>query len=251
MRGSRWLAALLLVVTLPLGGCGLTERGVSPGAVVIEAATAPATWAPLAGAALLGVTGWDRDIADWAVRKAPVFGKREKAWTYSDDLQYALMAGMVASNLVPPGEDRAGGYADRRLAANALAFAGANAATAGLKEATRRERPDGSDRLSFPSGHATAAFTSAYQIQRNLNPEIGQPLARGLITATTTGLAAATGWARIEGEKHYPADVLAAAALSHVVTALSFGLLADPAAPRFSLDATPDSVMLGFSMALP
>jgi hypothetical protein len=37
-----------------------------------------------------------------------------------------------------------------------------------LKILTRRERPDGSDRLSFPSGHAAVTFATATVIERHL-----------------------------------------------------------------------------------
>ena len=40
--------------------------------------------------------------------------------------------------------------------------------TVGLKYATQRERPDGSNHQSFPSGHASITFATATVIERHL-----------------------------------------------------------------------------------
>ncbi len=74
----------------------------------------------------------------------------------------------------------------------------------GLKFAVNRERPDGSNHFSFPSGHSITAFCVAPVIEKYGGDELGIP---------AYVLAAVTGLARIEGDHHYLSDVLAGATL--------------------------------------
>jgi membrane-associated phospholipid phosphatase len=79
--------------------------------------------------------------------------------------------------------------------------------TTALKSLTTRTRPDGSDRLSFPSGHTSTAFAWATVAQSHYGWKVGAP----------SYLAAATiGFSRISKSKHHLSDVLAGAALGYV-----------------------------------
>ena len=78
------------------------------------------------------------------------------------------------------------------------------AATWLLKETVHKERPDGSNDQSFPSGHAAGAFQAASFVQRRYDDIPAWP---GYLLATYTG------WTRVEAKKHYTSDVLAGAAL--------------------------------------
>ncbi len=77
-----------------------------------------------------------------------------------------------------------------------------------LKEAVRRQRPDGSDRLSFPSGHASGAFALATVAEKHYGWKVGLPAYL---------VASAVGVSRIENDRHHLSDVLAGAALGYVV----------------------------------
>ena len=44
-----------------------------------------------------------------------------------------------------------------------------------LKYTVRRERPDGSNNKSFPSGHAASAFATATVLQRHYGWKVGAP----------------------------------------------------------------------------
>ena len=89
-----------------------------------------------------------------------------------------------------------------------------------LKHLTDRERPDDSDRQSFPSAHSAGAFAFASVGRRNLDAIEMDGSVRTALDAGFTSLGVATAWARVEAEKHYPTDVLAGAALGNFVTAV-------------------------------
>lgn len=73
--------------------------------------------------------------------------------------------------------------------------------TAALKAAIRRERPDGSNNLSLPSGHASAAATAA-TIVSHYYPKA---------TVPAYLVAAFTGFSRIEKDRHWLSDTVAGA----------------------------------------
>jgi hypothetical protein len=93
--------------------------------------------------------------------------------------------------------------------------------TNSLKDATDRERPlkKTSDN-SFPSLHATEAYSYATLTSRNVDTLALSPMTRKVLRISAKTLAAGTAWARVEAGKHYPTDVLAGAAIGHFLTAV-------------------------------
>lgn len=75
--------------------------------------------------------------------------------------------------------------------------------TVGIKQGTRRSRPEGSG-FSFPSGHTSAAFASATVIQQHYGWKFGVPA-----YAVASYVAAS----RVEMRKHYLSDVAFGAAI--------------------------------------
>ena len=75
--------------------------------------------------------------------------------------------------------------------------------TQGLKLAIPRHRPDGRPD-SFPSGHASAAFTTAGVLQRHFGWKVG---------VAAYGAAAYIGTSRMSENRHYLSDVLFGAAI--------------------------------------
>jgi membrane-associated phospholipid phosphatase len=78
-----------------------------------------------------------------------------------------------------------------------------------FKSTFRRERPDGSNALSFPSGHTSSAFAMATVAEKHYGWKVGVP---------SYLAASAIGFSRISNHRHYLSDVLAGATLG-VITA--------------------------------
>lgn len=117
--------------------------------------------------------------------------------------------------------------------------------TTALKSSVQRNRPDGSDRLSFPSGHTSSAFAMASVFDAHYGPKVGIP---------AYAAAAAIGLSRIESNKHNLSDVLAGATLGYLVgrsVSKSNGLPDRGREPRFAItpstDANGTGVGAGFS----
>jgi membrane-associated phospholipid phosphatase len=210
------LSSILLTV---LSGCGLFPDAPGwkrAGQAAVSAAVAPATWLPLAGAAVFRVDDFDRRVSDWGIEHTPLFASPENADRASDWLFGATVAA-YGGTLVAGNAGAAERWATRWHNA---AIGGATALTTGgttllLKEAVGRERPDGSEDASFPSLHAAGSTAFATLASRNL---ADLPLSGGQRTLAGAGLGAltlGTAWARIEAGQHYPSDVLAGAALGH------------------------------------
>lgn len=68
-----------------------------------------------------------------------------------------------------------------------------------IKYTAQRERPDGSNNLSFPSGHSASAFATAGVLQRHYGWKLGVP---------ATVVAAYVATARVHDNKHYLSDVI-------------------------------------------
>jgi membrane-associated phospholipid phosphatase len=87
-----------------------------------------------------------------------------------------------------------------------------------LQPALNRGRPDGSPQ-SFPSGHATAAASFSTLAAKNI---AALQLPRSSEIMYDSGLVlitAGTAWARVEANRHYPADILAGMAIGHFISA--------------------------------
>lgn len=183
-----------------------------------DAVLSPWTWGPALGAAVCGIGDLDRNISTWAQDETPLFGSKRRAEDVSDTLLDAAQFSWLVTGLVTPGGDSTREWVSNKtkgFTVDTAAIAMTNMSTSVLKMRTDRLRPDAADRRSFPSGHASRATVAATLAARNLAylPLTPAEVASGRFVFAT--VAAGTGWARIEGGKHYPSDVLAGAALGH------------------------------------
>jgi len=80
--------------------------------------------------------------------------------------------------------------------------------TAALKYSINTKRPNGGSH-SFPSGHASVAFSGASFLQKRYGWKYGIP---------AYAAASFVGWSRIESNNHYIKDVLAGAAIGTIST---------------------------------
>ena len=106
-----------------------------------------------------------------------------------------------------------------RFAVNTLASVGVGfALKTALKKMIKEERPDHSDKESFPSGHATMAFAAARSIDKEFRKEsIWIPIA-GYAAATAIGVE------RVASDRHHWYDVVAGAGLGIASAELTWWL---------------------------
>ena len=251
MRSRLLLVACVLCsacTSLPDGSRWGDSATLTPGwqrvkASAVDAAKSPWVWGPLAGAAVLQVDSWDEDVADWASDETPVFGSPEDADDWSDSLRIASAVGYGASVLATPSGDVDGDWLLAKAqgaAVGAGAFAATAGVTSGLKSLTSRERPDGSDDDSLPSGHASTAAVFGTLTVRNLQSIDVSSAMRTTLEIGAGAMTAGTAWARVEAGRHYPSDVLVGIALGNFMAAFfTEAFLGLEPSARFSFSAAP------------
>jgi hypothetical protein len=158
----------------------------------------------------LGLTGLaftvDHKVKDYFQERRPLNGISK----IGDDLGQGIIEVGVGASLLAAGELSN----NRRLAdtgATTLEALLVNGiATEGLKYAVERVRPNGQDKMSFPSGHVsmTATLASSISEMYDWNLRIAIPL------YLTTAFVGAS---RIQDNMHYLSDVFAGATLGTVV----------------------------------
>lgn len=130
--------------------------------------------------------------------------------SHTDDF-IRYLPGVVSLSLGASGVKGKHSFGDQLILA-ILANVIAQGATGSLKLISKYPRPNGEDNKSFPSGHATSAFTNA----TILHEEYGQRsvwYSVGGYTAATT-----VGGMRIMQNKHWLADVLMGAGIGIAAT---------------------------------
>ncbi len=201
---------LMIIVILSTGGCatggdnGVWRRLVDNSHSSIKQKS---VWVPLAAAAVLAATSADREISEWAIEHQPVFGSTDNASDWSDWLANGLVAAALFTSFVQRDEEY------QPLVTDVFALGGAYVFSSMVKGVAERTRPDGTSDLSFPSLHATWAFSAAQIAAREVST-FETPYA-GAIQVGLFTLASASAWARVEAARHYPSDVLVGAAIGN------------------------------------
>ncbi|MCD7936719.1 MAG: phosphatase PAP2 family protein [Tannerellaceae bacterium] len=108
-----------------------------------------------------------------------------------------------------------------------------------LKFSTRKTRPDGSDKYSFPSAHAAVSFTGAAFLQRRYGWQWGAPAYL---------LAGYVAWSRTYADKHDWWDVIAGAAIG---TGSAY-IFTRPFAQKHNLAISPIATLhhMGFHLSM-
>lgn len=262
----RWWAFRVIGMLVALGfiscslGCGTLSNGrrwgqdafSRPRKGTLSAAARNAffdaqTLIPAAAAIILAAGNWDHTVTDWATEHTPVFGSQENARNASDYLQWTLEGEVFATLLATPSGPGAKPWLQAKakgLGVEILAAGIPAGTTQLLKHVTNRTRPDGSDDLGFPSGHASNAFAMASLANRNLNTLDLPPWMNYSLRTGNIIMASGTAWARVEGNKHFPSDVLAGAAIGHFLSSLIHdALIGTSDSQRFQLKVLPSKEM--------
>ena len=215
----------------------------------MNALTSRGTWVPLLGAGATAIDDWDQKISDWAIENTPVFGSNDAAIEASDNLKSLTTVAMVGTAIAVPNGEGAWEWKPERVLLEFGAVQLNNLATSGLKSVTSRERPDGSDDRSFPSGHSSQAWARTTLACRNLDqiPRLSNGWRVTLKTSFRV-IAAGTSWARVEGGKHYLSDVLVGAALGNFVAIVVHDAFL-PADSTTRIQATVSRREVSFSIA--
>jgi membrane-associated phospholipid phosphatase len=133
----------------------------------------------------------------WVFMGTPASAGNVKAWDQASnvgrDVLVVAALGLPAAQGDWQGDLQAGG-----------SMAGAFVASEGLKRAFPEERPDMSDRKSFPSGHTSVSFAAAASLQHRYGWEVGLPAQL---------LAGFVGLSRVQARKHHWYDVVVGAAI--------------------------------------
>jgi len=221
----------ILVLAAGVAGCGTMQNGrgwgqdatLSPGwarlgRAALDAASTPETWGPAAGALAFQAGRADRKTAEWAARETPVYGSRERADRMSYELRDAAGAIWVASGIAAPSGDAPGEWAVAKAEGFGVQTGAGilmREAVGYLKTETDRTRPNGVDKGSFPSAHASGAALYTTFASRNIET-MSWPSGATLASEASLGaLTVVTAWARVEAGQHYPSDVLGGIALGH------------------------------------
>ena len=196
------------------------------------------TLIPAAAALVFAVDNLDERVSDWATKENPIFGSEECSRDVSDALRATLLIEALSTAMVDPkagGSEKKEHSRSKVVGVELLAMGVTGGLTVAIKDAVERTRPDDSNEESFPSGHASGAFSYAYLANRNLDrTRLPTPLKLSLQTMNIC-LAAGASWARVEGNKHFSSDVLAGAALGHFVTSAIFNTFIEmPDRKRYS-----------------
>ena len=132
-----------------------------------------------------------------------------------DYLQYtpaAVMLGMKVAGV----QSRSSW--DRMLVSDAFSILLMGGVVNSLKQTTHVERPDGSNKHSFPSGHTATAFMTATMF----NKEYGHK--SPWVGIGAYGVATATGLMRMANNKHWLSDVLTGAGIGILSTEVGYYL---------------------------
>jgi membrane-associated phospholipid phosphatase len=216
----------------------------------LDAATSPRVWAPLAGAALFQIDGWDRKVSNWARDNTPVFGSEQSARDWSNYLRTASSVAYFSTVVFTPGPDELGPWLSEKsqgLLVGLGAIAVTGAATTGLKNITARTRPNGEGTESMPSGHTSHSAVLTGLARDNLTTmELG-PGTRLTLDAGLDLLTIGTAWARVEAGAHFPSDTLVGMALGNFMSRFfDEAFLGIPSEERPSVTFTPSRH--GFSL---
>ncbi|MFC4310336.1 phosphatase PAP2 family protein [Steroidobacter flavus] len=256
-RSAIVLCALLLsgCATLPDDKGWGEQATLTPGwgrvrESAVNAAKDPWTWGPLLGAAAFQIDDFDRRTSDWARDHTPVFGSQHSAEQWSDDLRSASSIANYVTILATPSGDEPGEWLLNKLKGTLVdvaAVAATGKITNVMKDAAGRERPNGADDKSFPSGHTSSSAVHTRLASRNLESIEMSDGTRTVLDVGLHALTIGTSWARIEAGWHYPSDTLFSMALGNFIASFVNDAFmgASPSQPALTMQVVDDGAVIG------
>jgi membrane-associated phospholipid phosphatase len=203
---------------------------------------------------VLQIDDMDERVSDWASDNTPLFGSTENADDASDHLSTAAgVAYFATAFMTPSGKEEKPRMSNKikGLSVGGAAVLLTHGTTRLLKKTTGRIRPDESDDESFISGHTSTASSFTTLARRNLDYVQLSRKKKALLKAVFTGIAALTGWARVEAEKHFFSDVLVGYAAGYLISAtINDAFLSDKYKKRthFRIEPSREGVFVGISL---
>lgn len=219
-------------------------------------ATSKHVWIPMVGAGITHWGGYDHKITNWASHESSIFKNREQADNWSDNFNNILKYEMYASILLTPSmeEDKAfASYAFNKVKGGLVvnvASTSTRFAHDRIAKAVHRTRPNKLDYRSFPSGHSSEAGSRNRLVSRNMDYiDMNDNLRLG-INALNTTMSAGTLWARLEGKRHFPSDVMVGYALGSFLSGFIYdSLMNQNEAENFSIIPAKDSLFTQYTIS--
>lgn len=193
--------------------------------------TSAHVYAPIAGATVIKVMAWDNKISKWENKDRSIFNEQTEADNWSDNFNEIQKYEMYLSILLTPSNNEdgtAGNYLLNKAKGGLLvsvASTGSRSSQHWLRAQTERRRPNNKDNNSLPSGHATEAASRRVLIDRMIATTDYHPNVKTGVSALNTGMSMAVMWARVEGKRHYPTDVLLGYSLGSFVSGFIYDAL--------------------------
>lgn len=181
-------------------------------------------WLPLTGAAVIRWGGYDNKVAHEIAEEHHIFIDHKHADHWSDFSNEVLKYQVYASTLLTPSMGNDSDWTEwtrNKIKGGAVVISSSSIARYTrdrAAEAFPRERPNRADRYSFPSSHSTKAGAYNILVHKNIDQINMDDRLRFSLKVVSTTMAATTAWARVEGHRHYPSDVLAGYALGSFVS---------------------------------
>ncbi len=188
-------------------------------------------WGPLAGATVFAVAGIDKKVSNWVQDEADIFKNKEFADKWSDNfnnIQKYEMYGIILLTPSHPEDKSFAGYAWNKIRGGLtvnIASSSSRFSVDQVRKVVHRERPNGMDMKSLPSGHSAEAASRSVIVRKgsaaiDMNRDL-----HFAVNSLNTGMAIATCWARIEGKRHYPSDVMAGYAFGTFISGVVYDTL--------------------------
>lgn len=213
-------------------------------------------WGPLIGVGVVTALDLDRNISNWVHHEGAIYKDVRAADNWSDHFNNIQKYEMYAVILLTPSHDEdmsftqylynkvRGGFA-LNIASSSTRFT-----VDQVRKVVHRQRPNRMDMKILPSGHASEAGARRVIVSKGVDAIDMKEQLRTGIKFLNTGMSAATIWARVEGKRHYPSDVLAGYALGSFVSGVVYDfLMNDDSEQSFSFIPMKDKYSMTYTIS--